>query len=190
MLLALVAGGINSGEAASLHHFDLRILSHTKRPHLLLKADGSRPQVVLRSVRAATGPVGADAVAAVATRTRHASNANYSVGEFLANDAIRTTRDFALTEDDVVGVDWNSAVSGTPARAQGVTIPALVIALTCFQFVVPAEIIYDHLAAKDKTLAGVEGAEHEFNSCGAQFGDTRSRLFDYVAEWLAGPRRF
>ena len=58
------------------------------------------------------------------------------------------------------------------------------------QFVVPSEIIYDHLAAKDKTFAAVEGSGHLFNPCKPQYGDTSKRLFDYVGQWLAKPGRF
>jgi hypothetical protein len=55
---------------------------------------------------------------------------------------------------------------------------------------VASEIVYDHIAAKDKTIAGVEGSEHFFVPCGAQYGDTKARLFDYVADWMRKPGRF
>ena len=94
-----------------------------------------------------------------------------------------------MTEDDVLGVEWKTSNLGTPAQAEGVSIPTLVITNTCFQFVVPSEIIFDHLAAKDKSLAGVEGSQHEFTPCGAQFGDTKKRLFGFVSDWLNKPGR-
>ena len=68
--------------------------------------------------------------------------------------------------------------------------PALVVTNTCFQFVVPSEIVYDHISAKDKTYAGVEGSEHFFTPCKPEFGDTKKRLFDYVDGWLAKAGRF
>ena len=71
--------------------------------------------------------------------------------DFLAHSAIRTKPDFAITEDDIVGVDWASAVTSTPANAEGITVPALVQANTCHYLMVPDEIIFDHLGSKDKT---------------------------------------
>ncbi len=186
-LIAL--GAANMGAAASLHNADLRFISHTKRPYTLLKADGSKPQVILRSVRPTTSPVGDEAIKNAVARYSQPSQ-GYTVRQYLANDAIRTTRDFALTEDDVVGVDWKSSNTGTPAQAEGVTVPTLVMTNTCFQFIVASEIVYDHIAAKDKTFAGVEGSEHFFRSCGPQYGDPQKRLFDYVADWLSKPERF
>ncbi len=182
-------GAANMGAAASLHNADLRFISHTRRPHPLLKADGSKPEVILRSIRPITSPVGDDAIKKAVARYSQ-PNPAYTVREYLANDAIRTTKDFALTEDDVIGVDWKSSNTGTPAQAEGVTVPTLVMTNTCFQFIVASEIIYDHLAAKDKTFAGVEGSEHFFTSCGPQYGDPKQRLFDFVADWLGKPARF
>src|SRR5258706_2045829 len=185
----IAPGAVNMGAAASLHNADLRFISHTKRPYTLLKADGSKPVVILRSVRPTTSPVGAEAVSNAISRYSQASN-TYGLREYLANDAIRSTKDFALTEDDVIGVDWKSSNTGTPAQAEGVSVPTLVMTNTCFQFIVASEIVYDHIAAKDKTFAGVEGSEHFFTPCGAQYGDTRQRLFDFVAGWLGKPGRF
>jgi hypothetical protein len=62
--------------------------------------------------------------------------------------------------------------------------------MSCFHFVVPDEIIYDHIAAKDKTYAVVEGAVHDFTPCAAQYGDTKKRSFDFVDSWLSKPGRF
>ncbi len=185
-----VAGAVNSGEMASLSRPDLSILSHTKRPHILLKADGTQPLSILRSLRPSTGPVGAAVIQAAVLKTSKPASTGYTLREYLANDAVRTNKDFALTADDIVGVDWKSAITSTPANAEGVAEPTLVITMTCFQFVVPSEVIYDQLAAKDKTLAGVEGSEHEFRSCGPQYGDVKQRTFDFVADWLGKYGRF
>ena len=51
-------------------------------------------------------------------------------------------------------------MTSTPANAEGITVPSLVMTMGCHYLVVPGEIIYDHLAAKDKTYATVEGATH------------------------------
>jgi hypothetical protein len=186
----LIPGGAETGSMAGLHYSDLNLLSHTKRPHTLLKADGSKPDVILKSIRPPTGPVGEDAIKKLLSQGDRLRQGNYTLRQFLANDAIRTTKDFALTDDDVIGMDWKSSNAGSPAQAEGISVPTLVMTNTCFQFVVPSEIVYDHLAAKDKTMAGVEGSEHFFTPCAPQYGDTKKRLFDFVDGWLAKPGRF
>ncbi len=181
----VIKGAVNGGTGATLFNTDLSLLSHTKKPHTLLKADGSSPEVVVRSIRAATGKQDVRNLNSVCC-----SSLNYTVKHFLANDALRTTKDFAITEDDIVGVDWKSAMRSTPDSAEGITVPTLIMTMTCFHLVVPDEIIYDHLAARDKTFAAVEGALHGFTPCKPEFGDTKKRTFDFVANWLAKPGRF
>jgi hypothetical protein len=62
--------------------------------------------------------------------------------------------------------------------------------MSCTAHVVPGEIVYDHLAARDKTYAAVEGAAADFAPCKPQYGDTRKRAFDYLDGWLGGKTRF
>ena len=180
----LIPGTSGAGSGASLHQSDLSIMSHTRQPHMLLKPDGSSPVVILQSIRSTTGPAAAKSIG------RAGECCNYTVRRFLANDAVRTTKDFAVTDDDVIGVDWKSSMSSPPTTAEGITVPSLVVTTTCFQFVVASEIVYDHLASKDKTLVGVEGAEHFMTACAPQYGDPRKREFDFVDGWLAKPGRF
>jgi hypothetical protein len=185
----VVPGVVNAADLASLHHTDLTILSHTKKPHTLLKADSTQPMVIIKSVRPSVVQAGDDALKKALEQNDHPRNTE-TLRQYLANDAIRTTKDYALTGDDVLGVDWKTSNAGSPAQAEGITVPTLVMTNTCFQFVVPSEIVFDHLAAKDKTYAGVEGSLHFFNPCEPQYGDTKKRLFDYVDGWLAKPGRF
>jgi hypothetical protein len=185
----VVPGGVNAADLASLHHTDLSILSHTKKPHILLKADGTQPVVLVRSVRPSVVQPGEEALKKALAQNDHPRN-NETLRQYLANDAIRTTKDYALTGDDVLGIDWGTSNVGSPAQAEGITVPTLVTTNTCFQFVVPSEIVFDHLAAKDKTYVGVEGSLHFFNPCEPQYGDTRKRLFDFVDGWLAKHGRF
>lgn len=181
----VVPGAVNGGNAASLYHTDLSLLSHTKRPHRLLKADGTEPEVIVHSVRASTGAANVKSLG-----TLCCDALNYSVHAFLTNDAIRTTPDFAVTQDDIRGVDWHSGLRSTPASAESISVPTLILSMSCFHFVVPDEIIYDHLAARDKTYASVEGATHNFTPCRPEYGDTQTRTFDFVADWLSHPGRF
>jgi hypothetical protein len=180
----VVPGAVNAKSRVSLLRQDTTLLSHTKQPHTLLKADGSKPEVTVYSVRPATG------AEQIKTVGRCCDEINYTVRGFLANDAIRTTKDFALTTDDVVGVDWKSSNASPPINAEGISAPTLVMTMTCFQFVVTSEIVYNHLAGKDKTFAAVEGAEHSFTPCKPEYGDTRKRLFDFIDSWMTKPGRF
>ena len=180
----LVPGAVNVRARASLHRTDTSLLSHTKQPHTLLKADGTRSDVIVQSIRTPTGTDEAKLVGQCCEQI------NYSVRRFLANDAVRTSKEYALTDDDIVGVDWKSSNALPPASAEGITVPALVVTQTCFQFVVPSEMFYDHLASKDKTMAAVEGGEHFFTPCKPEYGDTKKRTFDFVDEWLTKTGRF
>jgi hypothetical protein len=112
------------------------------------------------------------------------------VRDYLRANAIRTNANYAITPDDITGVDWKSAYTATPGNAEGVTVPTLVMAMGCHYLIVPAEIIYDKIPAKDKTFAGVEGATHVFTPCQPQYGDVSKRLFDYVDAWISKPGRF
>jgi hypothetical protein len=159
-------------------------LAHTRRPHLLLEADGSTIRGIIRSVRAPFGQ------SAHELGTLDEMTQNTTVRTFLAEDAIRTTAKFAITADDIVGVQWSSSPASTPANARGITVPALVMVMTCHYFIVPGEIVYDQLASRDKTYAAVAGASHMFTACRPQYGDTVERTFDFVDAWLSKPGRF
>jgi len=65
-----------------------------------------------------------------------------------------------------------------------------VMAGTCAIHLIPLEIVFEHSAAKDKEFVAVEGANHSFQPCRPEFGDTRKRTFDYVVAWLSKPGRF
>jgi pimeloyl-ACP methyl ester carboxylesterase len=173
------------GAGTRLYQPDRSLLSHTKKPHTLLKSDGTEAQTVIQSVRRASGAdvIGQD-------RVLGEMNDAMNVRQFLDDSALRTTSGFKLTTDDIVGVDWASANDSAPSNAKGIKSPTLVLTMSCHYFIVTGEIIYDNLASADKTYASVEGAVHTFTPCGAQYGDTVKRTFDYVDSWLKKPGRF
>jgi pimeloyl-ACP methyl ester carboxylesterase len=176
--------GVNA-TGARLYQPDVRVVSKTHAPHLLLKADGTTPIEIIHSVRPPSGANPDEALRSLSAMTQ-----NSTVRRFLGMSAIRTRQDFAFTEDDIVGVDWKSAMSSTPANAEGITVPTLVMSMTCHYLLVPGEIVFNHLAARDKQFALVEGATHNFTACRPEYGDTVARTFDYVDAWLAQPGRF
>ena len=181
-----VVPGMSSHPAgARLYQPDLTLVAHTKKPHVLLKADGTSPEMVIPSVRPPTGMQFADQLNSLSVMSE-----NVTVRRFLANDAIRTKPGYGFTTDDIVGVEWESSMNSTPGAAEGITVPALVMVMSCHYLVVPGEIIFDHLAAKDKTIVAVEGALHEFNACKPEYGDTVKRTFDFVDSWISRAGRF
>ncbi len=176
--------GVNAA-GARLFQPDLSFVEHTRNPHTLLKADGTNVEQVVHTVRPPSGQQSVGGLNALAVMTQ-----NTTLRDFLSDSAIRTGPNFAITADDIVDVDWRSAMTATPANAEGIKVPSLVLTMGCHYLVVPGEIIFDHLAAKDKTYATVEGAVHVFTPCGTQYGDTVKRTFDFVDGWLSKPGRF
>ena len=72
---------------------------------------------------------------------------NITVRHYLSFLALRTTPDFALTEDAMKGIDWRSSANSAPGNVENITVPTLVMAGTCAIHLVPLEIVYDHSAA-------------------------------------------
>jgi hypothetical protein len=176
--------GINA-VGARLYQPDARIVSRTREPHPLLRSDGSTVTDIVHTVRPPSGARPDQALGTLGVMTQ-----NVTVRQFLAMSAIRIQKDFAFTEDDIVGVDWISAISSTPANVEGITVPTLVMSMTCHYLMVPGEIVFNHAAARDKQFVLVEGATHGFTACRPEYGDTTARTFDYVDAWLTQPGRF
>jgi pimeloyl-ACP methyl ester carboxylesterase len=180
----VVSGAYNSGNTASLPDADLALLSSTRVAHSLLKADGTTVQEIVHSLRPAAPAQIVPAMAACC----HVVGT--TVRRFLDNAAVRTTGDFAITADNITGVDWKSSITSTPANAEAIAAPSLILATSCSRFVVPGEIVFDHLASKDKSYVAIEGARHDFAACKPAYGDTKKHTFDFVDRWLSGPGRF
>jgi hypothetical protein len=169
---------IPASQDARLLQADPRIVSHTHSPHPLLKADGTMPTQIVPSVRPSlvTGRSSLGALQSAQVTT---------VRGFLAEHALRTTKDYNMTEDSITGIDWASSSSSAVSNIEGVTVPTLIVSMSCHYFLVPDEMIFDHSGAKDKQFVLVEGASHTFTPCRPEFGDTEKRLFDYVDVWLS-----
>jgi hypothetical protein len=179
-----VPGLGEDANGARLYQTDPAFAAHTRAPHLLLKADGTRAEQIIQSVRSPASQ------AAGQLRTLGVTSTSSTLRTYLAHAAIRTTADFAITADDITGVDWRSAYDSAPGNAYGISAPTLVLAMGCHYLMVPGELIYDRLASKDKTYAAVEGATHGFSPCKPEYGDTVKRTFDFVDEWLSRDGRF
>jgi pimeloyl-ACP methyl ester carboxylesterase len=167
---------------------DVKLLSRTKAPHLLLKSDGTVATQIVKSVRLPGATASGTASGGAADFGRYQPPT--SVRRYLANSAVRTTADYVLTEDSISGIDWASSSTSTPANVEGITVPLLIMPMSCHYWVVTNEIVFDHAASKDKQYVAVEGAAHIFTPCRPEYGDTVNKLFDYVDTWLSEPGRF
>ena len=179
---------------ARIWQLDPRLVSRTKGAYPILRADGSTLVDVPRSVRVAgvTPRSGGSPALTAAQNASWSSGAiAYSVKTWLSSNAIRADPErYAITEDDVRGIDWNSSNTSTPANLGGVRVPLLIMAMTGHYWMTPGEIFFQHAASQDKELIFVEGASHNITPCAAceefpgQYGDTVKTTFDYVAGWM------
>jgi pimeloyl-ACP methyl ester carboxylesterase len=162
---------------------DTRLMGHVHAPHMLLKADGSRPVIAY--------PLVMDPEASAQGNDQLFSNTqDTTVKTYLSFQALRVSPDYHMTEDNIVGVDWRSVPNSLEGNVQGIRVPTLFVSGTCAPHIVYQEIAYDLSAAKDKDLVGVEGANHGLTACKPEYGDASKRAYDYVDSWLMNPGRF
>jgi hypothetical protein len=182
----LVAGSSGAGRAAAGANpsgTDLRLLSSTHAPHLLLKADGTQSTQVISGVGGPSQrPQDQDSLSQ--------TTVNVTVKHYLSFDAIRVKPDFHLTADNITGIDWHSSGDSMQGNMDGIHVPTLVVAAGCGADLVLLELAYDQSGAKDKDYVGVEGANHNMEPCRPEFGDTYKRAFDYMDSWLSKSGRF
>lgn len=160
------------------------LLNKTHAPHMLLKADGSRPVQTLEMVKLPERQMRP----ADAPHTFPEPD-EYSVKSFLSSFIVRLKPDYRWTPDGLYGIDWNSSPSTLAGSTEGIRVPTLIMTATCAAHIVFHEAAFDHSAAKDKEFLGVEGANHGFLPCRPEYGDTFTRTFDYVDAWLMKPGR-
>ena len=162
---------------------DPRLLSHTKGAYDLLRGDGSVTREVIRCVRVA------ECDHSMSRQYEGGANPN-TVRGFLSSQALRTRPDFAITEDDVLGVDWRSSYASPIGNIEHISAPALFIGLTGSYEYLASELIYNRAAMPDRTIAFVHGADHMFapnrraEKFPGEFGDTEGVLYEAMARWM------
>jgi len=162
---------------------DLRFLSHTKRPHTLLRKNGIVTDSIVPCLRKPRIGFNTTAQLDFCLVT--------TVRTFLTSYAIRTTSDYGYDADSVFGVEWISSFGNGPGNAYGISAPMLAMGMTGGYEYLAAEIIYDNAKSTDKTLAFVEGAGHNFEPETApgeapdKYGDTMKITFDYADDWVS-----
>ncbi|HUO23902.1 MAG TPA: hypothetical protein VMU59_15415 [Caulobacteraceae bacterium] len=160
------------------------LLTKTHAPHMLLKADGTRPVQILTMDK-----LPANQMRPADAPHQYDDPDLYSVKSFLSSFIVRLAPDYHWTEDGLYGVDWHSSPSSLAGSIEGIHAPTLIMTATCAVHIVFLETAYDHAGAADKTFVGVEGANHGFMPCRPEYGDTYKRTFDYVDGWLSKPGR-
>ena len=166
-----------------LYAQDIRLMSHTKTPHLLLHGDGRRTTEIVRSVR---GPENSVSL----THSLVEGGRIMTVRNYLSSYAVRTLPDYGYDDCEVRGIDWDSSYACPPGNVKHIRVPLLVMGMTAGWEYLASETIYNMAASEDKTIAFVEGATHKFETAHhrektpGEFGDTMKTLHDYVAEWL------
>jgi pimeloyl-ACP methyl ester carboxylesterase len=179
---------------ARIWQLDTTMVSRTRGAYAVLRANGASSVEVARSVRVAgvtRGSAGAAAMSAAENASYHAGAVMYTVKSWLSSNAIDVDpAEYAVTEDDIRGIDWTSSATSTPANLAASHVPLLILAMTGHYWMVPSEIFYTAAAATDKELVFVEGASHNLVPCRAcehypgEYGDTVRTIFDHVAAWL------
>ena len=180
----IIAGSSHIGPNNKLFPQDIRLLSRTKEARTLLHKDGVVTNEIVHTVRKPRHLI--SRTSSLAMGAMHTT-----VKKFLDTHAVRTLDGYGYNEYVAYGIDWDSSYNCTPGNVKGVTAPTLVAAMTASYEFSAAETIYNNSASTDKTIAFVEGANHDFfpdKECEkyeGQFGDTIKTLFDYLDGWLA-----
>lgn len=168
---------------------DPHLLGHTKEAYDLLHADGTITHEIIHSLR--NSHVG------------HSPSALFGLGSaigtvkvFLTEHAVLATEEYGLHEDGVSGVDWDHTYNCPPGNVKFISAPLLCMGMTGSYEYLAAEVIYQNASSRDKSIAFVEGATHNFDAnkevekFPGQFGDTEKLLFDHVDKWLSAGGRF
>jgi len=168
---------------------DIDLVARTQQPHTIVGPNGER-QEIAKSVR----PVGTSARGPASNLFYSSTRTGMTVRSFLSTYAIRTTPDYQITADNVVGVDWQSTNTSLVANVGGFKSPLLALSMTGHYWLVTTEIAYNASPSADKTLSYIEGASHGLSTCKecettpGQFGDTNKTAMDYIAKWLNSHR--
>ncbi|MBR0342082.1 MAG: hypothetical protein IJI66_17115 [Erysipelotrichaceae bacterium] len=116
----------------------------------------------------------------------HGAALTTTVRNFLKSSAVRAKEKLAYDETSLYGIDFQSSYCVTIGNASYICKPMLLMGLTGGYEYIAAEHIYDSaIKCKDKTIAFVEGASHNFKAIDERYGDTISSCFNYVDKWIA-----
>jgi hypothetical protein len=135
---------------ARIWQLDTRLVSETRGAYPILKAGGQTVQEVARSVRVSgvtPGSSGAAGLTAAHNASYHGGTVVYSVKSWLSGNAIRVDPErYQVTRDDILGIDWDSSNTSTPANLANVRAPLLIMGMTGHYWMVSSEIFFNSAA--------------------------------------------
>ncbi len=170
--------------STNIFSMDPSIMCCTKRPHRMVKDDGTIVTEIIKGIRppdtsraAMNGTFGDTSFNGGGARV-------LTITSFLSANAIRSTDSL-----DYDQIDWCSTNMSVPcALENAITVPLLVGAMQGHYFVTDSEYFYDVSQSADKEFIAIEGAAHFYTPCGSCDGgpyrNSVENLFDYVANWV------
>ena len=93
--------------------------------------------------------------------------------------------DYGYDETTLYGVDFTGSYCVTVGNATYISIPMLLMGLSGGYEYLAAEHVYESAQnCRDKAVAFVEDASHNFKATSEKYGDTVNSCFNYVDQWL------
>lgn len=162
--------------ATNIFALDTSILCCTKRPHKLLRNDGTISTEIIRSVRPP------DLTRAAINGTFDQGTRIMTLTSFLSANAIRATDSL-----DYAKIDWCSTNNSIPCALRSISAPVLIAAMGAHYFVTDSEFFLDQARSADKDFITIAGAVHGITPCtdcaGGPYNNSVKNFFDYVAKW-------
>lgn len=162
-----------------------RFFSHTREKWPLIHADGTITVEQIPCLRKMRPGL---------STSSYCENGAFltTVKAFLKSNAVQVDENaFTYDESRLYGIDWKSSYCCTPGNAADIKVPMLLMGMTgSYEYIAAEHIYFQAQKCKDKVLAFVEGASHNFTAereCEAyqgQYGDTVKTCFDYVDKWI------
>lgn len=186
----IIPGGSQIAPNNRLFPQDLHLLAHTKASYDLIHGrDGSVTHEVIRSRRTARGDLYSTPILGLGAMVT-------TIKTYLSSNCVRTTQDYAVREDGITGIDYDSAFCCTPGNVKFIHCPLLIMGMTGGYECIASEIIFENAASEDKTIAFVEGGTHmigtaaDAESYPGEFGDAPKTLYDQIAKWLDAKSKY
>lgn len=168
---------------------DVRLLSRTEKPYLLLHVNGRRTIEIICSRRELENNESH-------THSFWKGARFLSVMTYLDSYAIRTKRDYGYDETHLWGIEWESTYNCVPGNVAYVRVPTLIVGMTENRELLASELIYTMSASSDKSVAFVEGRANNdslagsFESAKGPDRESLKIMYDYIDEWLWESGRF
>ncbi|MSO21339.1 MAG: hypothetical protein EXQ56_12955 [Acidobacteria bacterium] len=162
--------------STNIFALDTSLLCCTKKPHKMLKNDGTISTEIIKSVRPP------DLTRAAINGTFEQGVRILTVTSFLSANAIRSTDSL-----DYGKIDWCSTNNSVPCALRSISVPVLITAMGAHYFVSDSEYFLEQAKSADKDFITIEGAVHGITPCtdcaGGPYNNSVKNFFDYVAKW-------